>query len=66
MPCQSHDASILRLRTAAKFAAYIAAVPVGKADIHEDAKLCSQLFDAYHCRHPGEISKVQLDALESQ
>jgi hypothetical protein len=30
------------------------------------AQLCSQLFDAYHCQHPGEISKVQLDALESQ
>jgi hypothetical protein len=30
------------------------------------AQLCSQLFDAYHCHHPGEISKVQLDALESQ
>jgi hypothetical protein len=30
------------------------------------ARLCSQLFDAYHCQHPGEISKVQLDALESQ
>jgi len=29
-------------------------------------QLCSQLFDAYHCQHPGEISKVQLDALESQ
>ena len=30
------------------------------------AQLCSQLFDAYHCQHPGEISKVQLDALGSQ
>ena len=30
------------------------------------AQLCSQLFDAYHCQHPGELSKVQLDALESQ
>ena len=30
------------------------------------AQLCSQLFDAYHCQHPGEISKVQLDALQSQ
>ena len=30
------------------------------------AQLCSQLFDAYHCQHPGEISQVQLDALESQ
>ena len=30
------------------------------------AQLCSQLFDAYHCQHPDEISKVQLDALESQ
>jgi hypothetical protein len=29
------------------------------------AHLCSQLFDAYHCRHPGEIAQARLDALES-
>ena len=35
-------------------------------DLASLAQLCSQLFDAYHCQHPDEISKVQLDALESQ
>ena len=30
------------------------------------AQLCSQLFDAYHHQHPGEIARAQLDALESQ
>jgi hypothetical protein len=30
------------------------------------AQLCSQLFDAYHDQHPGEIAQAQLDALESQ
>jgi hypothetical protein len=29
------------------------------------AQLCSQLFDIYHCGHPGEIAQVRLDALES-
>jgi hypothetical protein len=26
------------------------------------AKLCSQLFDAYHDQHPSEIAQAQLDA----
>jgi hypothetical protein len=30
------------------------------------AQLCSQLFDAHHDQHPGEIAQAQLDALESQ
>ena len=30
------------------------------------AKLCSQLFDEYHCQHPDEIAQARLDALESQ
>jgi len=30
------------------------------------AQLCSQLFDAYHCQHPGDIAQARLDALESQ
>ena len=30
------------------------------------AQLCSQLFDAYHDQHPGEIAQAHLDALESQ
>ena len=30
------------------------------------AQLCSQLFDAYHDQHPGEIAEARLDALESQ
>ena len=30
------------------------------------AQLCSQLFDAYHDQHPGEIAQAQLDVLESQ
>jgi hypothetical protein len=34
MPCQSDDAGLMRARTAAKFAANVAAVPIGKADIH--------------------------------
>ena len=29
------------------------------------AQLCSQLFDIYHCQHPGEIAQVRLDAIES-
>jgi hypothetical protein len=24
------------------------------------AQLCSQLFEAYHCRYPGDIAQVQL------
>jgi len=36
VPCQSDDASFLRARTAAKFAANVAAVPIGKADVHQD------------------------------
>jgi hypothetical protein len=35
-------------------------------DLASLAQLCSQLFDAYHCQHPGEIAQVRLDALESQ
>ena len=35
-------------------------------DLASLAQLCAQLFDAYHCRHPGEIEQVQLDSLESQ
>ena len=30
------------------------------------AQLCSQLFDAYHCLHPGDIAQARLDALEPQ
>jgi hypothetical protein len=30
------------------------------------AKLCSQLFDLYHCQHPGEIAQARRDALESK
>ena len=30
------------------------------------AQLCSQLFNAYHDQHPGEIAQAQPDALESQ
>ena len=30
------------------------------------AQLCSQLFDAYHCHHPGDIAQARLDALEPQ
>jgi hypothetical protein len=30
------------------------------------AQLCSQLFDLYHCQHPGEIAQARLDALESK
>ncbi|MFP3550184.1 hypothetical protein SB861_05660 [Paraburkholderia sp. SIMBA_049] len=30
------------------------------------ARLCSELFDAYHCMHPDEIAQARLDALESQ
>ena len=29
------------------------------------ARLCSQLFDAYHCRHPEATAQAHLDALES-
>jgi len=35
-------------------------------DLASLAQLCSQLFDAYHCRHPSEIAQVRLDALASQ
>jgi hypothetical protein len=35
-------------------------------DLASLAELCSQLFDAYHCENPGEISQARLDALESQ
>ncbi|RDK01470.1 hypothetical protein [Paraburkholderia lacunae] len=35
-------------------------------DLASLAELCSQLFDAYHCEHPGEIAQVRLDALEPQ
>jgi hypothetical protein len=35
------------------------------ADVASLAHLCSQLFDAYHCQHPGEIAHARLDALES-
>ncbi|MFL9936821.1 hypothetical protein P0D88_49540 [Paraburkholderia sp. RL18-103-BIB-C] len=30
------------------------------------AQLCSQLFDAYHQQHPGEIAQLRLAALEPQ
>ncbi|MEM5331154.1 hypothetical protein VSR34_31870 [Paraburkholderia sp. JHI2823] len=30
------------------------------------ARLCSQLYDAYHCQHPDEIAQAHLDALDSQ
>ena len=30
------------------------------------AQLWSQLFNAYHDQHPGEIAQAQPDALESQ
>jgi hypothetical protein len=30
------------------------------------AQLCSQLFDSYHCHHPGEIAQARLDAMESR
>jgi len=36
MSCQSDDASFLRVRTAAKFTANVAAIPVGEADIQQD------------------------------
>jgi hypothetical protein len=35
-------------------------------DLASLAQLCSQLFDAYHYEHPGEIAQARLDALESQ
>jgi hypothetical protein len=35
-------------------------------DLASLAQLCSQLFDAYHDQHPGEIAQARLDALESQ
>jgi hypothetical protein len=35
-------------------------------DLASLAQLCSQLFDAYHCQHPGEIAEARLDAVESQ
>ncbi|MFM0630451.1 hypothetical protein [Paraburkholderia xenovorans] len=38
-------------------------------DLVSLAKLCSQLFDAYHSHHPGQIAQIaqaRLDALESQ
>ncbi|HEV7834629.1 MAG TPA: hypothetical protein VGP09_14790 [Caballeronia sp.] len=34
-------------------------------DLASLAQLCSQLFDMYHCEHPGEIAQVRLDAIES-
>jgi hypothetical protein len=36
------------------------------ANLASLAQLCSQLFDAYHDQHPGEIAQAQPDALESQ
>jgi hypothetical protein len=30
------------------------------------ARLCSQLFDQYHCKHPGETERARHDALASQ
>ncbi|MGA3247633.1 MAG: hypothetical protein ABSD12_05545 [Paraburkholderia sp.] len=35
-------------------------------DLESLAQLCSQLFDAYHCQHSGEIAQARADALESQ
>jgi hypothetical protein len=35
-------------------------------DLSSLAQLCSQLFDAYHDHHPGEIAQARFDALESQ
>jgi hypothetical protein len=35
-------------------------------DLASLAQLCSQLFEAYHCHHPGEIARARLQALESQ
>jgi len=35
-------------------------------DLASLAQLCSQLFNAYHCEHPGEIAQARLEALESQ
>jgi hypothetical protein len=29
-------------------------------------QLCAQLFDAYHCQHPGDIAQARLDAMESR
>jgi hypothetical protein len=29
------------------------------------AQLCSQLFEAFHRQHPGEIAQARLDALGS-
>jgi hypothetical protein len=30
------------------------------------AQLCTALFDAYHCKHPGETAQARLDALQPQ
>ncbi|WP_434660767.1 hypothetical protein P5W99_11080 [Paraburkholderia sp. A3BS-1L] len=30
------------------------------------ARLCSQLFDAYHCQHPDETAQAHIDALKSR
>jgi hypothetical protein len=35
-------------------------------DLESLAQLCSQLFDAYHCQHPGEIAQARADTLEPQ
>ncbi|TDN70966.1 hypothetical protein [Paraburkholderia sp. BL10I2N1] len=35
-------------------------------DLASLAQLCSQLFDAYHYQHQGEIAQARLDALESR
>jgi hypothetical protein len=37
-------------------------------DLVSLAQLCSQLFDAYHCHHPGQIAQIaqaRLEAVES-
>jgi hypothetical protein len=34
-------------------------------DLASLARLCSQLFDEYHCQHPDEIAQVRVNALES-
>jgi hypothetical protein len=35
-------------------------------DLESLAQLCSQLFDAYHCQHPGEIAQARADTFEPQ
>lgn len=30
------------------------------------ARLCSQLFDAYHCQHPDATERARLEALAPQ